>query len=200
MCAGWFAGAAQAALMSFNDTNYGVSADGFNITRDTSTGLDWLDVDVSVGISFTDVSAQFGAGQLFEGFRYATKLELSGETAGGQVASLYKSSDLSVLSFGSIGTFGRVRDLLALVGCLRPADHRCNDYGYLTATLLSGDVTFLEAFDSFGTNFAGSGITTGFTPHTPNPTGGVLRAVTPSLPSPSPPRCPCSSRPSPGWA
>lgn len=46
-------------------------------TTDTVTGLDWLDVTASIGLSFNQVSAQFGAGQQFEGWRYATRAELT---------------------------------------------------------------------------------------------------------------------------
>jgi hypothetical protein len=39
---------------------------------DTATGLDWLDVTASVNMSFDQVSAQFGVGGTFEGWRYAS--------------------------------------------------------------------------------------------------------------------------------
>lgn len=42
---------------------------------DTSTQLDWLDVTKSVNMSFAFVNSQFGAGGVFEGWRYATSAE-----------------------------------------------------------------------------------------------------------------------------
>jgi len=46
------------------------------ITRDTGTGLDWLDVTETRGISYNQVIAQMGAGAAYEGWRYATASEL----------------------------------------------------------------------------------------------------------------------------
>lgn len=42
---------------------------------DASTQLDWLDVTRSVNMSFAFVNSQFGAGGIFEGWRYATSLD-----------------------------------------------------------------------------------------------------------------------------
>ena len=46
------------------------------ITFDTATGLQWLDLDASFNRSVTDVTAQLGAGGDFEGFRYASEMEV----------------------------------------------------------------------------------------------------------------------------
>ena len=46
------------------------------ITRDTDSGMEWLDVNVSLGRSFLEVSSQLGIGGDYEGFRYTNKLEL----------------------------------------------------------------------------------------------------------------------------
>lgn len=46
------------------------------ITRDTDTGLDWLDLTETVGRSYDDVSSSFGLGQEFYGWRYATNTEV----------------------------------------------------------------------------------------------------------------------------
>jgi len=43
-----------------------------SITYDTTTGLEWLDVDLSINRSYDDVSSQFGEEGDFEGFRHAT--------------------------------------------------------------------------------------------------------------------------------
>lgn len=54
-------------------------------TTDTVSNLDWLDVTLSVNMSYFQVSAQFRAGGMFEGWRYATVDEFSAlvTTAGG---------------------------------------------------------------------------------------------------------------------
>lgn len=46
-----------------------------NITRDTDTGLLWLDVTESRGFSYDQVTSMMGAGQAYEGWRYATAAE-----------------------------------------------------------------------------------------------------------------------------
>jgi hypothetical protein len=46
------------------------------ITRDTDTGLDWLDVTQTSGLSYDQVTVQLGVGGDYEGFRYATLAEL----------------------------------------------------------------------------------------------------------------------------
>lgn len=46
-----------------------------NITRDTATGLDWLDLTETRGISYNQVAAQFVTGGSLEGWRYATPME-----------------------------------------------------------------------------------------------------------------------------
>lgn len=61
-----------AALMSINDTTFGANS----FTRDTATGLEWLDINFSDGMTFQAVSAQLGAGGKFAGLRHATAAEL----------------------------------------------------------------------------------------------------------------------------
>ena len=46
------------------------------LTRDTVQGLDFLDLEDTLGRSFQDVSSQLGSGGEFEGFRYATVDEI----------------------------------------------------------------------------------------------------------------------------
>jgi len=45
------------------------------VTYDTQSGLEWLDLSETLGLSFNQVSAQFGAGGRYAGYRYATTLE-----------------------------------------------------------------------------------------------------------------------------
>ena len=47
-----------------------------NTTHDTSSGLVWLDLTETIGQSFQDVSSQFSAGSLFDGYRYAEMTEV----------------------------------------------------------------------------------------------------------------------------
>lgn len=46
------------------------------ITEDTVSGLAWLDVSETYGLTYDFVSGEFGVGGQFEGFRYATAAEV----------------------------------------------------------------------------------------------------------------------------
>jgi len=71
---------ALAAIQVANDAsivgNGSAALDGFNLTRDTATGLEWLDVTLSSNWSFNAVNAARDPGEQFAGFRYATREEV----------------------------------------------------------------------------------------------------------------------------
>jgi hypothetical protein len=146
-----------------NDSSLPASADGFNITLDTATSLEWLDVAVSADYTFQTIGSQFGPGGLFHGFRYATDLELSGNDLTGnnplQVHSLFESAGLrNGYSFSVVG-YGLVRNLMGFVGF----SGNVAQYGYAYGTVLdSQDPTNpidgkIEAFISQGFNFGEAG-------------------------------------------
>jgi hypothetical protein len=157
----------EAAVISVNVPSLGASADGFNITRDTITGLDWLDLDVSVGRTFNDLtggdgSNEFIGGGDFDGFRYATKVELTGADPGPQLDSLYKSLGISPFDFSSIGGYVNARALITIVGCFGS----CASYGYSYGARVENDgvteaESAMEAFTSGGWNWGRSDTTTG---------------------------------------
>ena len=154
--------AGQAAIFLIDDPTLGISADGLNLTRDTSTGLEWLDLDLSVGRTFNDLTGvdgtnEFIAGGDFAGFRYATHLELTGAVNGPQLDSLYKSLVISPFSFSSIGGYSQARDLIAIAGCFGS----CASYGYSNGILLADDgiteaVASMETFTNGGRNWGRS--------------------------------------------
>ena len=55
------------------DSDFGMGT----LTRDSTQGLDFLDLGETVGRSFEDISAQLGDGGEFAGFRYATFEEIT---------------------------------------------------------------------------------------------------------------------------
>ncbi|MBV8096227.1 MAG: hypothetical protein JO110_23925 [Acetobacteraceae bacterium] len=65
---------AKATLIQTSDPQFGADSG----TLDTNTGLEWLKVTFSQGLSANQVLAQLGAGGTFSGFRYATRAEFSG--------------------------------------------------------------------------------------------------------------------------
>ena len=163
----FYGGSSQAAIVLVNDPSLGASADGFNITRDTSTGLDWLDLDLSAGRTFndltgTDGSNEFIAGGDFEGFRYATHVELTGAYNGPQLDSLYKSLGISPFDFSSIGGYVTARALITVAGCFGS----CASYGYSNGILLADDgvtesVASMETFTNSGFDWGRSNPTSG---------------------------------------
>lgn len=71
---------AIAALVGINDPDMaflGTPQDGFNITRDTATNLEWLDWSLTVNRSYDDVFNETQGGNL-DGWRYATAAEYIG--------------------------------------------------------------------------------------------------------------------------
>lgn len=64
----------EASIVGLNDGSLSLigyeSADGNNITLDTSTGLEWLDIDTTTNRSYVDTVALFATD--LAGFRYAT--------------------------------------------------------------------------------------------------------------------------------
>ena len=76
------------------------------ITRDTVSGLEWLDISVTRGLSDTyDVAPGLEQGQQFEGWRYATAAELGGffDAFGGDSDHYYDG-----LSTENNGLFDRI--------------------------------------------------------------------------------------------
>jgi len=179
----FFASSSDAALIVLDDPNFAASTDGFNITRDMSTGLDWLDLDVSEGRTFADVSGEFGAGGDFEGFRYATETELHGQNNGPQFDSLFKSAGISGWSFSSIGSYPIVLPLLDVIGCF--GDQCASSptpgvFGYAYGTILDVNgletAAYIEAFESGPWDWGGAGLwPSGYTPRAPNPSSPVYK-------------------------
>lgn len=62
----------KAQISVVDDPLYGVGS----LTRDAAQGLDFLDVPLTSGRSFAEVSEQLGEGGEFEGFRFASEAEV----------------------------------------------------------------------------------------------------------------------------
>ena len=65
-----------AVLVACSVTARAAIVDLGTITRDTSTGLEWLDVTETRGQSYNEVVGQLGVGGALEGWRYANTAEL----------------------------------------------------------------------------------------------------------------------------
>lgn len=69
-----FSISSQAALLETDWASPGDSA----LTYDTATGLEWLDITVTAGLSYNQVAAELGAGGAYEGFEFASKQQILG--------------------------------------------------------------------------------------------------------------------------
>jgi hypothetical protein len=116
---------AHAELVS---VHYKTLGDGL-LTRDTLTGLEWLDITYSLNRSYNDVSSQFGVGGYFQGFRYATETE---------AISFLQHAGLTVGGGGYLGETLPLTRLLDLVGRTVDTVDSDNTYGFVQPAI-SGD-------------------------------------------------------------
>lgn len=100
-------GQVKAAILEADHPTFGVGS----LTRDTSSGLDWLDLTLSTNRSYADVASQFGAGGDFEGFRHATL---------GEVLGLWDAAGITADTGPSAALFAPVDALQGLVGVTWP--------------------------------------------------------------------------------
>ncbi len=77
------------------------------ITRDTDTGLNWLDLTVTNGMSYNTVNGQLGSGGLYEGFRYAT---------GQEVVDLYAKFGIALVAYSPNFSYGSVDPGIVMAG------------------------------------------------------------------------------------
>jgi hypothetical protein len=76
-CALFFVGSnARASFIELHDPNIPLGDGPYNITRDTQTGLEWLDIWSSRAMGYSQITSQLGSGGTFESFRFATREEL----------------------------------------------------------------------------------------------------------------------------
>lgn len=64
---------AHAALVLVDDVAFGTDA----VVQDTASGLEWLRLDFSYGKTYAHVASQLGAGGEFEGWRIASRSDLT---------------------------------------------------------------------------------------------------------------------------
>jgi hypothetical protein len=108
LTAATFATSANAALISVDDATHGVGA----LTRDTATGLDWLDLSLTYNRSYSSVTSQLGSGGQFAGFRGATAAEVQSLMVN---AGLPVSTQTTTISFDPV-VITAANALTALIG------------------------------------------------------------------------------------
>lgn len=114
--------AAEAQLVEIDDPALPASDDGFNLTQDLATGLEWLDLTVTAGRTFDDLigldgTDEFAPGGDFEGFRHAFRSEIHGYNSPDYATSLYVNFGFTS-NFTSPGGYVVSKDFLNTLGCL----------------------------------------------------------------------------------
>ena len=79
------------------------------LTVDTETGLAWLDLTETAGLSFNSVAGSLGSGMTYENFRYASTDELT---------TFYSHAGITLLDTPSESLFLPVSQLLSRMGSL----------------------------------------------------------------------------------
>ena len=102
---------AEGDIIRLNDPNLPQVADGFNIAKDTSTGMEWLHLSLSTNISFDEILDEFGPGGRFEGFRHATAEEL---------ATFYANAGVTTIALRREEFVEAVERLLLALGSTMP--------------------------------------------------------------------------------
>ena len=95
---------AQASLIELYDPHIKLGDGPYNITKDTQTELEWLDIWSSNGMSYEQLISELGTGGAFEGFRLATQ---------GQLETFFGNAGLAI---GYNDNYSSLVEFLRLVG------------------------------------------------------------------------------------
>lgn len=110
-----FACPVNAALMSVDDPLFGVGS----MTVDSSTNLAWLDLSITEGKSFNEVSSQLGVGSIYSGYRFASPDEVYALFVEAQIPDINHGDpqySSSVMASSSIANAAPAMALIQLMG------------------------------------------------------------------------------------
>ena len=107
-----FAAATVHAALVSQDSAFGTDT----ITVDTDTGLEWLDWDLTAGLSFDEVVVQLAAGGTYEGFRFATNDEVATLWVNAGIIDIVTEGPVDVANDFTRANFLPARDLIELLG------------------------------------------------------------------------------------
>jgi hypothetical protein len=145
---------AATALILSTSANAAIIDNG-TYTTDTSTGLDWLDLTATAGMSYNQVSAELGAGGIFEGWTYATRAQVSGfwDSFGGD------SNYYNGWSTQNNGLFDAMAPLVGDLYCASTGCATGDGFSYwLTADFNSASTVFMSrSWDSATANPSATG-------------------------------------------
>ena len=127
----------SAALISANDSFFGVDS----LTIDTSTNLAWLDLSITEGISFNEISGELGIGGIYYGYRYASPDEVFFLFVEAQIPDINSVGD-----FG-IGTVANATPALALIELMGPTSQTHQGVTLSEINGFSSQHVFMNGFD-----------------------------------------------------
>jgi hypothetical protein len=123
----FLAQASHAAFVARDAAGWGEGS----LTLDTDTGLQWLDVNLSVSFSYNEMRAEMLSGGQYEGFRYATRDE---------VASLFVNAGVQHINAVSTDNNQAAAQLMEFLG-FTSSRRGNNELFGITGTEQSGGVS-----------------------------------------------------------
>lgn len=127
-----------------------------SITRDTNTGLEWLDVTETVNLSYNQVTAQMGSGGTYEGWRYATAAEFDQLVSSFGYSAVKKNCQYGVGYCDTLlsGDNQSIENFIRTLGDTLNLFYDSNNTAYDVSSNGAG-----YTFGILGTSFSGSNIT-----------------------------------------
>ncbi len=136
---------AKASLIQATDLNFGPNS----LTVDTRTGLSWLDLNYSAGMSYDETLGAIQPGGRFEGFRYASTQEVfdllqSAGIPGTGHYRYYPLDDPAIQTFISlVGPTGSMWGEPILMGITGTSSFPGHNTVLVHPSYLSGDLVYL---------------------------------------------------------
>src|SRR5450756_2195430 len=155
---------APANLIQTTDPSFGLNS----LTIDTTTGLTWLDLTASAGLSYQQVLTATLPGGIFSGFRYAT---------GPEVISLYTDAGIPGVGYYSASN-PAITSFISLVGATSSQDGHPETFG-ISGTSDGSGSQFVPGIDFF----YNTGVPTYQVTGIPGQGGDLSYGVTTSFPT-----------------
>ena len=102
--------------MSADDPLFGVGA----MTVDSSTNLAWLDLSITEGKSFNEVSSQLGVGGMYSGYRFASPDEVYALFEAAQIPDINHGDPQYSMSVMALSSPANAAPALALIQLMGP--------------------------------------------------------------------------------
>jgi hypothetical protein len=163
------------ALIVADDSRYGAAS----IVRDTSTGLDWLNLTKTVNLSYNTVFGNLVLGGTFEGFRYANLPEIRAFFADANIPNIDQDTNAN---------FQPVSDLLGKIGTLAQGFSSASSLALNAQSLMPGTHSLSDMRINSTNNLIGGAITAinlQWPDDTPSNIGSFIIRQTPPVPEPS---------------